>query len=117
DRRGYLWASGSTFDLNDLLGRDSPMLVETGGAISNAGQIVANGKDARGDLVASLLTPLSAALGDLNHDCQVGAGDLIILLSHWGPCVPGRDCIADLNGDGVVGAFDLLLLLSNWGSK
>ena len=115
DPRGYLWQSGSTFDLNDLLGGDSPILVETGAAVSNAGQIVANGQDARGDVVAFLLTPLSGPLGDLDHDCQVGVADLLILLRHWGPCVPGRDCIADLNGDGIVGAADLLILLVNWG--
>lgn len=115
DRRGYLWGSGSTFDLNNLLGADPSMVVETGAAISNAGQIVANGKDANGDIVAFLLTPLSAPLGDLNHDCQVGVADLLILLGHWGPCVPGRDCIADLNGDGIVGVKDLLILLGNWG--
>ena len=115
DPRGYLWQSGSTFDLNDLLGADPSMVVGTGAAISNVGQIVANGKDAGGDVVASLLTPLSAPLGDLNHDCEVGAADLIFLLGHWGPCVPRRDCIADLNGDGLVGAGDVLLLLGNWG--
>ena len=115
DPKAYLWDSGSTFDLNDLLAADSPIVVETGASISNAGQIVGNGKHDSGDIVASLLTPLSAPLGDLNHDCQVGVADLLILLGHWGPCVPGRHCIADLNGDGIVGVVDLLLLLGNWG--
>jgi len=40
----------------------------------------------------------------------------LILLSHWGPCIPKEgSCEADLNGDGTVNVSDLLLLLAQWG--
>ncbi|MEE9130843.1 MAG: hypothetical protein V3T84_12550, partial [Phycisphaerales bacterium] len=73
------------------------------------------GHDEAGDVVALLLTPVQGPLGDLDHDCSVGASDLLILLSQWGLCRDCDDCPADLNGDCVVGATDLLLLLVNWG--
>jgi hypothetical protein len=50
--------------------------------------------------------------GDLNGDGIVDGGDLLILLSAWGPN-PGHP--ADLNGDGTVDGGDLLILLSAWG--
>lgn len=54
-------------------------------------------------------------VGDLDFDGQVGATDLLILLSGWGPCDDCDDCPADLDGDCTVGASDLLTLLVNWG--
>ncbi|MEE8155822.1 MAG: dockerin type I domain-containing protein [Phycisphaerales bacterium] len=53
--------------------------------------------------------------GDINGDGTVGAADLLILLSSWGPCGDCDECSVDLNGDCVVGAADLLILLENWG--
>ena len=47
---------------------------------------------------------------DLDHDGDVDAGDLAILLGGWGTTGPG-----DLNGDGVVDATDLAILLGSWG--
>jgi hypothetical protein len=47
---------------------------------------------------------------DLDHDGDVDAGDLAILLGGWGTSGPG-----DLNGDGVVDATDLAMLLGSWG--
>jgi hypothetical protein len=52
--------------------------------------------------------------GDLNGDGSIGAPDLSILLSAWGPCAPGAPCPADLNGDGAVGPQDLAALLAAW---
>lgn len=52
---------------------------------------------------------------DLDGSGSVGASDLLILLSNWGPCENCDDCPADLNGDCIVGAADLLMLLVNWG--
>jgi len=52
---------------------------------------------------------------DLNNDCGVDSGDLIILLSAWGPCGSGP-CPADLDGSGTVDSADLLELLNAWGA-
>jgi len=49
---------------------------------------------------------------DIDGDGSVGFGDLIQLLSVWGPC-PG--CPEDIDGDGSVGFADLVQLLSVWG--
>ena len=49
---------------------------------------------------------------DLDVSGDVGFGDLLSMLSNWGPC-PGWP--QDLDGDDVVGFSDLLILLSAWG--
>ena len=59
-----------------------------------------------------IVFPLS---GDLDGDGMIGASDLLILLSSWGPCGDCDDCPADLDGDCAVGVADLLILLMNWG--
>jgi len=64
-------------------------------------------------LAATLAGPVQPPLGDLDGDGAIGAGDLSILLSAWGPC--GPSCPADLNLDGLVGPADLVLLLGGWG--
>lgn len=56
----------------------------------------------------------ASVFGDLNDDGTVGAADLSILLSAWGPCAPGAPCPADLNGDATVGPQDLAALLAAW---
>ena len=56
----------------------------------------------------------ASVFGDLNSDGSVGAADLSILLSAWGPCAAGASCLADLNGDGAVGPQDLAALLAAW---
>ncbi|MEE9129064.1 MAG: hypothetical protein V3T84_03530 [Phycisphaerales bacterium] len=53
--------------------------------------------------------------GDIDGDGTVGATDLLILLTSWGPCENCDDCPADLDGNCTVGASDLLILLVNWG--
>ncbi len=58
---------------------------------------------------------LGRPIGDLNGDCSVGPGDLIILLGAWGDCNDCEDCPADLDDDCVVGTGDLIILLGNWG--
>ena len=66
--------------------------------------------------VGLLLSPIGKGIpGDLDGDGNVGAVDLLILLTSWGPCENCEKCPADLNGDCVVGAVDLLILLVNWG--
>lgn len=48
---------------------------------------------------------------DLDGGGSVGAADLAILLSSWGPCPA---CPADLDGNGSVDAADLASLLAGW---
>jgi hypothetical protein len=50
---------------------------------------------------------------DLDGDGTVGAPDLAMLLSAWGPAPQGTP--ADFNRDGSVSAPDLSTLLSFWG--
>ena len=80
-------------------------------AINEQGMIAAQGHNQDGDVVALLLTPVEAAVADLDGDCHVGIIDLLILLSEWGQA----DSSADLNDDGIVNVFDLLIVLANWG--
>lgn len=114
DARPFIWRDGVIRDLNDLIPPDTGIYLSAARAINQAGQI-AGYAIFNVDVVAYLLTPLTPPLGDLNADCQVGAIDLLILLSGWGPCDDCSKCPADFNGDCAVGASDLLLLLSNWG--
>jgi hypothetical protein len=51
-------------------------------------------------------------LADVDGDGAVAFGDLLAILSAWGPC-PG--CPEDVDGDGAVAFGDLLVLLSVWG--
>ncbi|NNF41605.1 MAG: VCBS repeat-containing protein [Phycisphaerales bacterium] len=50
---------------------------------------------------------------DLDGSGDVGFGDLLAVLSSWGPC---EACPEDLDGDGSVGFGDLLAVLSAWGA-
>ncbi|RZO55887.1 MAG: hypothetical protein EVA77_03825 [Phycisphaeraceae bacterium] len=49
---------------------------------------------------------------DLDGDGTVGFGDLVLLLSSFGPC---DNCPADFNGNSAVDFEDLVRLLSAWG--
>ncbi len=55
---------------------------------------------------------LNACPSDLDENDEVGASDLAILLSAWGPN-PGHP--ADFNADDTVNASDLAILLGSWG--
>jgi hypothetical protein len=48
--------------------------------------------------------------GDLDHDGNVGGGDLSTLLGAWGTAK------VDLDGDGVCGGGDLSIMLGSWGA-
>jgi hypothetical protein len=61
----------------------------------------------------TLVIEFDACPLDLDGQTGVGVGDLLVLLSLWGPCA---DCDADLDNDGTIGVSDLLVLLSGWGS-
>jgi hypothetical protein len=48
----------------------------------------------------------------VDGDGVAGYGDLLLVLSTWGPCA---GCPADIDGSGDVGFADLLAVLSAWG--
>ncbi|MEE8155826.1 MAG: hypothetical protein V3T53_12815 [Phycisphaerales bacterium] len=115
-QHAFVWREGIMTDLNDLIPPDAGLFIKRAEAINQAGQITGRGTDDSGDVVAFVLTPIEPPLGDLSGDCEVGAADLLILLTSWGRCDDCGKCPADLNGDCVVGAADLLILLANWSS-
>ncbi len=55
--------------------------------------------------------------GDVDGDGVVGIGDLLELLSAWGPCAAPCPpwCAADIDTDCAVGVTDLLIVLADWG--
>ncbi|MDP6693407.1 MAG: dockerin type I domain-containing protein, partial [Phycisphaerales bacterium] len=72
----------------------------------------------RNDLTASrvfsvgwLFPEPAGVLGDIDGDGAVGVGDLLMIISAWGPC---GTCAEDLTGDGSVDVLDILQLLSYW---
>ena len=109
--RAFLSQSGVTYNLNAVVAIEPPLVIERARAINNAGQIIADGKNLRGDNVTFLLTPIDRPLGDINIDCEVGVADLIILISNWSQ----TDSPGDLNIDGVVNVLDLIIMLLNFG--
>ena len=119
---GFIWQDGVMRDLNDLIPRGSGVLVTSGSAINNSGQIAAKGETDDGDLVGILLTPVPdvSPTGDLNRDLVVDGIDLGILLANWSipatapGCGGASPCAADINADGHVNGIDLGILLANW---
>jgi subtilisin family serine protease len=61
---------------------------------------------------AVLENPPAPGVGDINVDGFVGAPDLAMLLSSWGPAP--AFIRADLNADCVVDSQDITILLSSW---
>ena len=103
-------------NLNNLLLGNPNLDLRSAVSINQIGQIAVRARsDDLDATVGVVLTPVQGPLGDLDGDGQVGASDLLILLTNWGPCEPCGACPPDLDGNGVVGASDLLILLVNWG--
>ena len=80
--------------------------------------------DITGDIsaTATVVIVQSTCFADFDHNGQVDAFDLAVLLGSWDscpdPCVPeepSETCPTDLDLDCNVGPFDLALLLGNWG--
>lgn len=57
---------------------------------------------------------MSIRLADLDHDGEVSAADLLLLMDHLGDCPHGEMC-PDLNGDGVIDGDDVSLMLELFG--
>ena len=98
DVRAALFATASDFNAS---GAHDPLFVR-GYGIASAGRAARFG----------------LAREDLNLDGRVDAGDLAMLLVHWGPC--GDDalalgaCVTDIDGDGTTDASDLASMLIAW---
>jgi probable HAF family extracellular repeat protein len=110
--RAFLWQHRHMYDLNDLTSLDPGYAIQRPHAISNAGQIVADGYDPQWHVVTFLLTPVDRPLADIDGDCDVAVSDLLFLLGDWGK----TNSLADINDDGIVNVWDLLALLGDWGS-
>ncbi len=63
------------------------------------------------DADISVSGSVSACIGDVNQDSQVGLQDLLSILNNWGQ-IAG---LSDLNQDHRVDIADLLILLTKWG--
>ena len=61
---------------------------------------------------AVLENPPAPVCGDINCDGFVGAQDIAMLLSAWGPAP--TYVRSDLNADGLVDSRDIAILLSRW---
>jgi hypothetical protein len=67
-------------------------------------------------VVAISSEPSPPCPADFNRDYFVEGHDLGVLLSEWGPCIPGApSCRADLDGNGIVDGDDLGSFLGAWG--
>lgn len=89
----------------------SPRFTDIDGATST-GYEVWIGTASEGVAVVSVVME-NACPGDVDGDGAVGFGDIVSLLSAWGPC--GPPCPQDIDGSGAVTFADLLLLLAAWG--
>jgi hypothetical protein len=58
--------------------------------------------------------PCPPCVGDFDENGVVDGGDLLTLLSCWGPVTSGCECV-DIDPNGVIDGGDLLTLLANWG--
>ncbi len=70
------------------------------------------------DLVWILERACPEAPGDVDGDGGAGLGDVLAILSAWGPCPEGCgacDCVGDLDEDCAVTLADLLEVLGAWG--
>ena len=66
------------------------------------------------DGTSPLVLPPSCPV-DVDGDCVVSVGDMLAVISGWGPCPAGEPCTADIDGDGMVAVGDLLSVIASWG--
>jgi uncharacterized membrane protein len=114
-QRAVIWSDGQVYDLNDLIPRDSNIVLKQAHAISSDGCITGEAMEpTQGGAVAVRLLPIWPRLADLNCDQVVNGVDIELLLGQWGACRT-TPCSADLTTDGTVNGFDLATLLAEWG--
>ena len=93
-------------DLNDFLPPAFDGVSMTAKAINRNGDILMAGGN-----VGVILSPIGSGPGDIDNNCIVNVGDLLMLVSEWGESIS----VADINLDGNVNVTDLLALLGSWG--
>ena len=74
------------------------------------GDYAGSGSDGTSPLVLPPSCPV-----DVDDDCVVSVGDILVVISEWGACPVGEPCVADIDGDGVVAVGDLLSVIASWG--
>ena len=102
----FLWRDGVMIDLNNLLPEAFDGVSMAAKAITRNGEILMAGGG-----VGVILSPIGSGPGDLDNNCIVNVGDLLLLLGEWGESIS----VADINLDGTVNVTDLLALLASWG--
>jgi len=60
------------------------------------------------NFIADSCTPICP---DIDQDGQVGANEILLVISYWG----SSDNDVDVTGNGIVDAEDLLLIIASWG--
>jgi hypothetical protein len=64
----------------------------------------------------TLCEGLGPCPADVNHDGQVDADDLVLVILNWGSCtLPGVCCSGDTDDSGAVDADDLVAVILAWG--
>ena len=71
--------------------------------------------DEEADIIVVMRNSGIAKPGDVDGDGVVNVGDLLAVISNWGPCPIGAACPADLNDDSLVNVQDLLMVINSWG--
>jgi probable HAF family extracellular repeat protein len=108
----FLWQKGAMYDLNELAQLPDDVVLGTGYAINDAGDIACKatwiGPPSTG--ISVVLTPIDRPRTDVDGDCVTNADDLQQVLGAWGT----DDSLVDIDGSGVVALGDLLLVLSSW---
>jgi len=110
--RASVWHEVTARDLTDML-LDDGFTLRDAKDISDGGSIICTGSTPTASAGTVVLAPIYASVGDLNCDGIVGVGDLLALISQWGPCRHG--CSSDLTNDGMTNVSDLLVLVAHWG--
>ena len=108
--RAFYWskATGRTHLITDLIEPPLACPAKNPVGFSNSGELAVNTTEVG---LFYVLAPIDPVAGDVTCDGSVDFGDIVVLLSNWGPCAP---CEADLNHDETVDALDLEIVLSGW---
>jgi hypothetical protein len=115
---GIVWTEdGGTQKLQDILVA-AGATIPAGNVIASVEAMTPDGRTLVGyarngfQNTAFIATFPAPCDSDLDGDGETGFGDLLLVLSAWGPCA---GCPEDIDGDGEVGFSDLLITLSSWG--
>jgi uncharacterized membrane protein len=104
---GFIFQNEVLHDLDTLAISGS---IASARGISDRGQIITTGFPKGREYQALLLSPVGQPVGDVSHDCRVGADDLFAVITEWG----SNDSYADADNNGVVDVDDLVLVILNW---